>query len=230
MARSRSAASGPRECLSRWPLQCRDLRWRTQEPRVLSHKFEGLVRKYDQAICYGNCAIYFGQWWKLSSKAMSFFFCLSSGRQFASRKSFIRIVDSVHFLSVWGTQCSIRAAFERGGGFTLQLSRFVSYWSTKTSRIPCQAASHGSWGCHELNSTERNLGSRGHIGDLNGTASCSLQNISKHIIIKSGPLMISMFEFDMCASLPFLTCQGFDSNLGAVKDSQFPELIWWLNY
>lgn len=37
--------------------------------------------------------------------------------------------------------------------------------------------------------------------------------------------MISMFEFDMCASLPFLTCQGFDSNLGAVKDSQFPELI-----
>lgn len=29
---------------------------------------------------------------------MSFFFCLSSGRQFASRKSFIRIVDSVHFL------------------------------------------------------------------------------------------------------------------------------------
>lgn len=163
MARSRSAASGPRECLSRWPLQCRDLRWRTQEPRVLSHKFEGLVRKYDQAICYGNCAIYFGQWWKLSSKAMSFFFCLSSGRQFASRKSFIRIVDSVHFLSVWGTQCSIRAAFERGGGFTLQLSRFVSYWSTKTSRIPCQAASHGSWGCHELNSTERNLGSRGGI-------------------------------------------------------------------
>ena len=143
--------------------------------------------------------------------------------------------------------------------------------SCRNCCLKYQAASHGSWGCHELNSIE--IWGAMDISEKCMAQKCRFHNetasfISKHIIIKSGPMMIFMslicllfasyllissascclhlgFHFDTwhlpkhaCPKLwtlqklfaLFETCQGFDSNLGAVKDSQFPELIWWSTY